>query len=459
MGVGVNPNEVSRVTTSIGCSTFTAPFKYLGVFVVDNMSRVTTSIGCSTFTAPFKYLGVFFVDNMSRIALWDDIIFKVSNRLSKWKLKTLSIGGRLTLLKSVLSSIPLYHMSIFKAPIGVLNKLEAIRRNFFNGVDGSKNKIAWIDTSWWSRFIQAVHGNHGAFGSRMVSSKGSPWLDIIRDLSTLKSKGIDLMNFMRKKIGNGHNTSFWNDPWLDGEILKSSFHRAFALETCNSMSVASKLNHPSLTHSFRRLPRGGVEEDQVSLLSQRINDVVLPDSNDRWTWNLEGSGLFSVKYARRVIDDTLLPSAGVPTRWIKIIPIKVNILAWRVCLDKIPTRFNLSIKEHELLQTVRDFHACKHEEGRSVSSYVLRMKRYIDNLERLGHPMSLNLAVSLILVSQSKKYDSFVQNYNMHDMGKTVNELHAMLKLHEQTLLKKDDTLALHAIRAGNGHRAAVEAI
>ncbi|GJS00381.1 RNA-directed DNA polymerase, eukaryota [Tanacetum coccineum] len=360
MGVGVNPNEVSRVATSIGCSTFTAPFKYLGV-----------SVG----------------DNMSRIASWDDIIFKVSNRLSKWKLKTLSIGGRLTLLKSVLSSIPLYHMSIFKAPIGVLNKLEAIRRNFFNGVDGSENKIAWIgwdkilsskksgglgvsslyasnrallfkwvwrffsqDTSWWSRFIQAVHGNHGAFGSRMVSSKGSPWLDIIRDLSTLKSKGIDLMNFMRKKIGNGHNTSFWNDPWLDGEILKSSFHRAFALETCKSISVASKLNHPSLTHSFRRLPRGGVEEDQVSLLSQRINDVVLPDSNDRWTWNLEGSGLFSViSMNERVIDESLLPSAGVPTRWIKITPTKVNILAWRVCLDKIPTRFNLSIKGIDIL--------------------------------------------------------------------------------------------------------------
>ncbi|GJT42501.1 RNA-directed DNA polymerase, eukaryota [Tanacetum coccineum] len=56
------------------------------------------------------------------------------------------------------------------------------------------------------------------------------------------------------------------------------------------------------------------------------------------------AGLFLVKSARRVIDDTLLPSVGVPTRGIKIIPIKVNILAWRVYLDKIPTRFNLSIK-------------------------------------------------------------------------------------------------------------------
>nr|GEU52496.1 hypothetical protein [Tanacetum cinerariifolium] len=62
-----------------------------------------------------------------------------------------------------------------------------------------------------------------------------------------------------------------------------------------------------------------------------------------------------------------------------------------------------------------------------------------------------NLAylVSLFLVSLSKDYDSFVQNYNMHGMGKTVNELHAMLKLNEDTLPKKDANPALHAIRAG----------
>nr|GEU43176.1 hypothetical protein [Tanacetum cinerariifolium] len=41
----------------------------------------------------------------------------------------------------------------------------------------------------------------------------------------------------------------------------------------------------------------------------------------------------------------------------------------------------------------------------------------------------------------------FVQNYNMHDMGKTMNELHAMLKLHEETLPKKNANPALHAIR------------
>nr|GEX98111.1 zinc finger, CCHC-type [Tanacetum cinerariifolium] len=75
--------------------------------------------------------------------------------------------------------------------------------------------------------------------------------------------------------------------------------------------------------------------------------------------------------------------------------------------------------EQELLQTVKEFHACKQKE------------------------------VRLILVSLNKDYDSFVQNYNMDGMGKTVNELHAMLKLHEDTLQKKDANPALHAIRVG----------
>nr|GEW65217.1 zinc finger, CCHC-type [Tanacetum cinerariifolium] len=104
--------------------------------------------------------------------------------------------------------------------------------------------------------------------------------------------------------------------------------------------------------------------------------------------------------------------------------------------------------EHELLQTTRDFHSCRQEEGQSVSSYVLKIKGYIDNLERLGHPVTLGLGVSLILIGLRKEYDGFVQNYNMHNMGKTVNELHAMLKLHEQTL-PKSNAPALNAIRAG----------
>ncbi|GJX95661.1 zinc finger, CCHC-type containing protein [Tanacetum coccineum] len=123
-----------------------------------------------------------------------------------------------------------------------------------------------------------------------------------------------------------------------------------------------------------------------------------------------------------------------------------NLGAYKM-LQELKTLFAQHAKQ-ELLQTMREFHSCKQEEGHSVSSYVLKMKSYIDNLEHLGHPVSLGLGVSLILISLRKEFDSFVQNYYMHSMRKTINELHAMLKLHEQTL-PKNNAPVLHAIRAG----------
>nr|GEV97560.1 hypothetical protein [Tanacetum cinerariifolium] len=104
--------------------------------------------------------------------------------------------------------------------------------------------------------------------------------------------------------------------------------------------------------------------------------------------------------------------------------------------------------EQELLQPMREFHSCKQKEGQSVSSYVLKLKSYTDNLEHLGHPVTLGLGASLILILLRKEFNGFVQNYNMHSIGKTINELHAMLKLLEQTL-PKNNAPTLHAIRAG----------
>ncbi|GJZ60519.1 hypothetical protein Tco_0616335 [Tanacetum coccineum] len=42
------------------------------------------------------------------------------------------------------------------------------------------------------------------------------------------------------------------------------------------------MGHPSLSHSFRRMPRGGVEQENYGLLCSKVADLVLPNISDRW---------------------------------------------------------------------------------------------------------------------------------------------------------------------------------
>ncbi|GKA03315.1 retrotransposon protein, putative, ty1-copia subclass [Tanacetum coccineum] len=118
-------------------------------------------------------------------------------------------------------------------------------------------------------------------------------------------------------------------------------------------------------------------------------------------------------------------------------------------IDKYYETVNLEQEVACLMLSIKAFHACKEEDGQSVSSYLLKMKSYLDTLERLGYAMPNKLGVSLILNSLNKDYDQFAQNYNMHNMGKTLVELHAMLKLHEKGIPKKVETSAVLAIREG----------
>ncbi|GKB78697.1 hypothetical protein Tco_0945592 [Tanacetum coccineum] len=117
-------------------------------------------------------------------------------------------------------------------------------------------------------------------------------------------------------------------------------------------------------------------------------------------------------------------------------------------MNELKTMFEKQAKQ-KLFESVKAFHACKQEEGKSISSYHLKMKSYLDTLERLGYAMPKELGVGLIINYLNKDYDQFVQNYNMHSMGKKLAELHAMLKLHEKGIPKKAETPTMLAIMEG----------
>nr|GEZ40735.1 hypothetical protein [Tanacetum cinerariifolium] len=310
--------------------------------------------------APFLFILV-----MKRLHL------SVSRAVDEGIFKGLHIQGTLNL-----SHLFYAGDAMFIAPLKVLHEMEMLRNKFFNRGDDQGSKITWVawdkvlsskkngglgfssfyalnrvlilkwvwrfmsqKKSMWSLVIRAIYGSSLDSHSRKFTS---PWGSILRELQVLKDKGFDFLSHCKIRIGNGASTRFWFDVWILDTPLSVRFPRLYALENDIDASVAEKCHASSLDMSFRRPTRDGLEKTQWDDLVSMIG--TLSFSPDRWICDLFGDGEFFVKTIRSTIDDMFLPNSGSATRWVRNIPIKVNIPAWRIRLDRFPTRGNLIVR-------------------------------------------------------------------------------------------------------------------
>ena len=82
---------------------------------------------------PMIYLGMPLGTSYKTASIWNPILERMEKKLTGWKRLYLSKGGRLTSLKSTLSSLLTYYLSLFTVPKAVAIKLERIQRNFWWG--------------------------------------------------------------------------------------------------------------------------------------------------------------------------------------------------------------------------------------------------------------------------------------------------------------------------------------
>jgi len=87
--------------------------------------------GCVIGKYPFRYLGLPMNTRKLNNKDWKVIEERIEKRLSGWKGKMLSVGGRMVLINSVLSSLPMFMMSFFELPKGVLEKIDCFRSCFY----------------------------------------------------------------------------------------------------------------------------------------------------------------------------------------------------------------------------------------------------------------------------------------------------------------------------------------
>ncbi|RVX07712.1 LINE-1 reverse transcriptase-like [Vitis vinifera] len=112
---------------------------------IDNIEEMVVELGCRIGSFPVKYLGLPLGARHKALSTWDGVEERMRRRLALWKRQYLSKGGRITLIKSTLASIPIYQMSIFRMPKSVVKRLEKLQRDFLWRGGSTGRKIHLIN--------------------------------------------------------------------------------------------------------------------------------------------------------------------------------------------------------------------------------------------------------------------------------------------------------------------------
>ncbi|GJT79179.1 RNA-directed DNA polymerase, eukaryota, reverse transcriptase zinc-binding domain protein [Tanacetum coccineum] len=160
-----------------------------------------------------------------------------------------------------------------------------------------------------------------------LDSKRSIWVSWNKVLTSKEKGGLGVSSLfvlnralMIDRAGNVGYTSIWCDIIKEMDRLAS---HGIDLISNKLISVKFQFEQTSLASSLRRMPPSGIEFEQWDHLLDSLEGVMLSPSEDRWSWDLNGSGEFSVASAQKV-------------------PIKVNVHAWKVRINGLPTRWNIS---------------------------------------------------------------------------------------------------------------------
>ena len=119
----------------------------VAVGAVHNIDLLVAVLGCKQGSLPVKYLGLPLGAKFKDKSIWNPILEKMERKLAGWKKLYLSKGGRVTLIKSTLSNLPTYFLSLFPTPTSVANRIARLQRDFLWGGLRDEPKFHLVDWS------------------------------------------------------------------------------------------------------------------------------------------------------------------------------------------------------------------------------------------------------------------------------------------------------------------------
>ncbi|XP_074298400.1 uncharacterized protein LOC141629271 [Silene latifolia] len=316
-GQVINDNKSSMMLSS--CSSLSFARKCLKTFNPSCGTNLGFYLGIPT------YVGLS-GGNKSKREIFEFIIDKVRKRLSSWNCILLSSAGSLALISFVLSSLSVYFLSIFKIPVSVTKRLDAILSHFWWAGHKKSPSISWCSRLFLSQpkgigglgirrmkeFNQALLAKIGwrmithpdSILSKSIGAKyGLKW----RDGDLLYKDGMSNSSWGWKDIVWGlqlikpllawnfsplSNLGVWNTKWVHGMVPKPRCVELL-IDSPNLCNLRIKdlicnsngWDHRLVSMSF----------DETSVHDILAIPIRCSEGSDNFYWSASSSGNYSVK--------------------------------------------------------------------------------------------------------------------------------------------------------------------
>ncbi|XP_026420298.1 uncharacterized protein LOC113316301 [Papaver somniferum] len=267
---------------------------------------------------PLKYLGLPVGATSRSCSIWDVVIEKFQKKLAPWKRGFFTKAGTMLLIKTTLSSLPIYFMSLFPMPVQVEKKINQIMRNLLWGSTSEKRKINWVACNrictpkkagglgirnikltnqallakWtWRYSVEKQHLWRKIVQNKM---KGRNEDIMVKDSNLPQGRGLWKEIHLHKKVveemktievRSRNNIYFWWDKWKDNQVLKCRYPQIFKISIQKNASIKEVIENNSWNLKLRRNLHQSELLEMLQLFEWLGSPPILSQQQDGLTCN------------------------------------------------------------------------------------------------------------------------------------------------------------------------------
>jgi hypothetical protein len=321
---------------------------------VEDTELVGQELHCPIQPFPLRYLGLPLGLRKPTASQLQFLVDSVANRLPGWRAMLLNRGGRLELVRSTLSAMPIFAMMSLDIPVKTLTCIQKIIRGFLwkgrKDVHGGHCLVAWDQACMPKelgglgipnlRLLNLALRARWLWLSRVEAAK--PWIEFNIQVPQVVHQLFDAAT--SSLVGDGRSTLFWTDNWLGAGRIKDMAPNLFAhisRRVANTRTV-----HDGLAGLWLEDITPDLDALEISELLQVADWTagfeLTEGVDDVFRWNWGGSGVYSAASCYRAFFAGSIEMAGALQVWRSRAPAKCKFFLWLAVRNRCWTADRLS---------------------------------------------------------------------------------------------------------------------